>query len=77
MTPFDEQFESSLLALPLEERARLADKLIESLDHEQDPALEEAWGQEISDRIKAREEGNIAVRDGNAVLEKLWKSLEQ
>lgn len=69
------EIEDSILLLSLEERARLVDKLLGSLEREPDAAWTESWDREISERIMARKEGDLTVREGKAVVEKLWKSL--
>jgi putative addiction module component (TIGR02574 family) len=48
--------ESAALLLPPEERARLAERLLASLD-EADPEVEAAWLAEISRRMVEWEEG--------------------
>lgn len=45
------------LPLPPNERARLALRLIESLDGEPDEAAEKAWAAAVSERISSLEEG--------------------
>ena len=47
--------ESEALKLPLEERARLADRLLASVYA--DPAIDEAWAAEVQRRIAAVEAG--------------------
>ena len=70
------EVEASLLALPLEERARLADRLLGSLESEPSAEWYEAVDKEILDRIAAEKRGEIQVLDGDEVLAKLWKSLD-
>lgn len=45
------------LALPEDERAQLAEKLVASLDGDVDPDAEAAWGQEIERRLARIEAG--------------------
>jgi putative addiction module component (TIGR02574 family) len=45
------------LALPVDERAQLAEKLVASLDGDVDPDAEAAWGQEIERRLARIEAG--------------------
>lgn len=47
------------LALPLEERARLASEIIASLDGPPDSGTQEAWALEIARRIRELEEGGV------------------
>ena len=70
------EVEESLLALPLEERARLADRLLGSLESEPSADWHAAVDREISDRIAAEKRGEIKVLDGDEVLAKLWKRLD-
>jgi putative addiction module component (TIGR02574 family) len=57
-----EQLEAEVLDLPLRERARLARRLIASLDvdTDQDPAeVERAWKEEIRRRLEEYRAGNV------------------
>lgn len=47
------------LALPPEARASLASSLLDSLDSTVDPAVEEAWDQEIARRIAEVDAGKV------------------
>ena len=60
-----EQLERELLALPADERARLAERLIETLGTS--PELEAAWAKEISKRLRDWEEGRIHERSWESV----------
>lgn len=57
MTQASQAIESAALSLPPEERARLAERLLASLDA--DPAVEAAWMTEIGKRLDAWEAGEI------------------
>ena len=46
-----EAIAQELLALPRSSRAFLAERLIESIDDDASPEIEDAWGEEISRRI--------------------------
>jgi hypothetical protein len=52
-----EQLTEEILSLPSESRAFLADKLVESLEFDTDPAIQKIW---IDEAKKRRDE----VRDG-------------
>lgn len=54
MSP-SEQLEAAALALPRSERARLAQRLLESLDEE--PEVEAAWRDEVRRRLDAYRAG--------------------
>jgi len=58
--------EAAALLLPPEERARLAQRLIASLDR--DPEVTEAWDQEIIRRIAELEAGRLESRPAEEVL---------
>jgi putative addiction module component (TIGR02574 family) len=58
MSESSQAIESAALALPPEERARLAERLLASL--EADPEVGAAWAAEVRRRIKAWEAGEIA-----------------
>ncbi len=53
-----EQLEAELLLLPIGERARLAERLISSLDEE--TAIEEALSNEVQHRLAAFDAGDAA-----------------
>ena len=55
-------------ALPLDERARLVDLLLDSLEDSPDPAIEEAWRLEIRRRISAYERGEAELFDADEVM---------
>ncbi|MBB4638639.1 addiction module protein [Longimicrobium terrae] len=52
-----EALESAVLQLPISERARLAARLLSSLD--EDAVREEAWDREIAERMRAYEAGEM------------------
>jgi|JI9StandDraft_2_1071091.scaffolds.fasta_scaffold77663_3 hypothetical protein len=64
-----ETLEIELLRLSTAERARLLDKLIISLD--QDQELDLAWDKEAARRDSEIEEGTSALVDGKSVLARL------
>lgn len=51
------ELEKEVLELPPRSRARLAEKIIESLDTFADPGLEAAWDDEIGRRVRAIQSG--------------------
>jgi len=55
MTSPADDLEEAVLALPRDERARLARRLIASLDSE----VEEAWLAEVRERLAAYERGDL------------------
>ena len=56
------------LSLPGEERAELADKLLQSLDEDDQEEIDRLWAKEAEDRIAAYERGEIAAIPGNEVF---------
>ena len=52
MTPNMKRLLDEALGLPPEERAALAGTLLDSLDAETDPGVEEAWALELAQRAK-------------------------
>jgi putative addiction module component (TIGR02574 family) len=66
------------LGLPLQERARLARELIDSLEPDTpDPGVEEAWIEEIDARAEALERGEAKAYDGQASLDQIRQELRQ
>ena len=54
--------------LPPEERVRLLDLLLESLDERPTGAIEAAWAAEIERRVRAHERGEGELFDVEAVM---------
>lgn len=68
-----EQLEAEALNLPASERARLARRLLVSLDDEdaEDPQeVERAWGEEIRRRLEAYHAGTVQTIPVSEVLAK-------
>jgi len=57
------------LSLSLEERARLARELLESLDGADDADVDEAWARAIERRVREVRDGSVDLVDGNEVHE--------
>jgi putative addiction module component (TIGR02574 family) len=55
--------------LALEERAQLAQELLESVDQEADPEVQAAWESEIASRIAKYERGEAKLIDAADVFE--------
>lgn len=60
------ELEAAVLSLPKGERARLAERLIASLD--EDPEVEEAWAAEIKRRLDGIDRGEIEMIPAEEVL---------
>lgn len=69
------KLEAKALKLPPEKRARLAERLISSLDQEADADSEERWVQEAERRLAELESGAVAAIPAERVLEKARSSL--
>jgi hypothetical protein len=69
-----------VLALPAEERARIAHELLVSLDEREDPAAADAWLDELELRAREVENGTAELEDWDVVRERLtqrWRSGSQ
>lgn len=64
------QIESKALKLSPRERARLAERLISSLDDEVDPDAEAAWAREAERRLDELRTGKVKGRSAASVFRK-------
>ena len=62
------------LELPLDERAKMAAELLESL-HEAEEEVERAWATEINKRVAAARAGELASTDWRTVLDRIEKDV--
>lgn len=65
------EIEEQAKNLTAEERARLAETLLDSLQQERAPEVDAAWELEIRRRIEAYRRGEEEVIDGEAVIAEL------
>lgn len=63
------------MALPSEARAFIAEKLLESLDFEEDFVVSEVWRKEIRQRCQALDEGILETIPAETALAELRQSL--
>jgi len=70
-----EQVEAEARRLPREERARLAEALIASLDEEAE--IEEAWSAEIARRVQELQSGAVASIPAEKVFAELDRLTEK
>jgi putative addiction module component (TIGR02574 family) len=56
------------LSLPPRSRAKLADKLLESLNEPRQKEINKLWADEVEDRIDAYEQGKIKIIPGKQVF---------
>lgn len=68
------ELEAAALALPESQRARLAEKLLASLDR--DPEVEEAWAQEIRERLERFRSGEAETYPAGSVIEEARERIE-
>ena len=69
------QIESKALKLSTRERARLAERLISSLDEEPDPDAEKLWIREAERRLDELRSGRVRGRPAASVLRKARSTL--
>ena len=62
------------LELPLDERAKVAAVLLESLD-EAEADVQEAWATEIQKRVAAARAGELASTDWRTVLDRVEREV--
>jgi putative addiction module component (TIGR02574 family) len=75
MTEKTESIVEEVLHLPRESRALLAEKLLESLDHEEAFDVSPEWMDEIRKRCREIDAGTVALSSSEEVFEELDKSL--
>jgi len=69
------ELEQEALQLSPESRASLAEKLIRSLEAEQDAAVEAAWIEEAKRRYRAIQAGEVTTLDGDEVFNQIRAQL--
>jgi len=75
MTDPASKLEAKALNLPPEQRARLAERLISSLDQAVDPDSEELWIREAERRLDELESGRVEPITAEQVIENARSSL--
>ena len=71
MTTKAEELKSELAALPVEDRAALAHFLIDSLDPDEDAAVEAAWDEELKRRAAEIRSGELVGEPAEQVFREL------
>jgi hypothetical protein len=71
----DKEIENRVFSLPLEERARLADRLLGSLVSPMDERWLDDLDGEVKARMEAAQRGEIASCDGEEVIGRMWDLL--
>ncbi|HEX2201686.1 MAG TPA: addiction module protein [Longimicrobium sp.] len=64
-----EEVESAALQLPRTERARIAERLIASLD--EDAEIEQAWLDEVERRVREVDAGEVQLIPGDQVMDEI------
>lgn len=72
-----EQLTEELLALPSVSRALLAEKLVESLEFDNDPKIQAAWATEAKKRRDGVRDGSVQPILGEEALFQVRRLLEQ
>jgi putative addiction module component (TIGR02574 family) len=70
MSTFDEILRAALSLAP-EQRAMLADRLLESLDGPDQKRIDALWAEEVERRLREIDEGKVEMIDGELVMQKL------
>jgi putative addiction module component (TIGR02574 family) len=60
-----------VLELPLEARAEVAARLLESLEEVPDPDVDEAWARELERRCAAVDSGEVVTSDWNVLRRRI------
>ncbi len=69
------ELESRALRLPAKERARLAERLIASLDQATDPDAQQLWLEEAERRLDELESGSVSSVPADETFEKARSTL--
>ena len=72
-----EQIQIEALSLPPQQRAELAERLLDSLHAESSEEVTQEWVALANERLDDIRSGRVTPIDGAAVLEKARKSLSQ
>ncbi len=75
MTVAAEKLAEEALALPLEDRADLADRLVQSLDAGSDFVWRDQWNKEALRRLDEVRSGAVRLVPGRAAMDELRRKL--
>ncbi len=67
----EKNIEAELLSLSASDRAYLAEKLLSSLDNNDQETFDEVWATECEDRIKAYDDGLIKSSNASDVFSRI------
>ena len=76
ITDFKE-IENSALNLDRKNKARLADKLLQSIHGKVDPEIEQAWIDEVQQRKESLESGQASLHSASDVLNEARKRIQK
>ncbi|WP_069133383.1 addiction module protein [Rhodohalobacter halophilus] len=71
------EIENSALNLNKRDKARLADKLLQSIHGRIDPDIEQAWIDEVQKRKESLKSGEASLHSASDVLSEVRKRLQQ
>ncbi len=71
------EIENSALNLNKKDKARLADKLLQSIHGKIDPDIEQAWIQEIQKRKESLKSGEASLHSSSEVLSEAKKRIQE
>ena len=77
MSVTEQDILSAALTLDVEARARIVDKLLESLHGATPPDIEAAWQREIEDRVAADERGQLESFSLDETMQDLEERLKR
>ena len=64
------------ISLPVEERARLVDSLLQSLN-KPETEIDKRWTAVANSRLKELRHGDVKTKPGREVFEKVWKRFHE
>ncbi len=71
------EIESSALKLDRKEKARLTDKLLQSMHGEIDPHIEQAWIEEVQKRKESLRSGKASLHPASEVINEARKRIQK
>ncbi|MCC5906216.1 MAG: addiction module protein [Balneolaceae bacterium] len=71
------EIENSALNLNKKDKARLADKLLQSIHGKIDPEIEQAWIEEVQKRKKTLKSGEASLHSASDVINEARKRLQK
>ena len=72
-----ESIENNALHLPLDDRSKLASRLLESLDNGDETDVSPEWSEEIQRRVREMDEGRVRLIPHDEVMEEVRSRLNE